>query len=213
MASAHRWTFDDFPPLIKYTLRETLPDPAGLNAHSWPAFPSVRHAFNDGEDLLFACTVKPTSFLKSPFLTLINKVSEYGRYEKHRVDWKSSSSKVASGLPFPHVINRLISDQALSADEVKVQVIPRLNTSTARVPHNWFYSIWRPSICGNARRATQTTSKRCIRGGKIAMVAIFPTRRLCRFVTTPSREDESPTFFIDELVAGLVPWVVQKFLL
>ena len=112
-------------------MRETLPDPAGLNAHSTPAFPSVRHAFNDGEDLLFACSVKPMSFLESPFLTLINKVSKYGRYEKHRVDWKSSSSKVeASGLPFPHVITRLISDQALSADEVKV--IPRLNTSTAR---------------------------------------------------------------------------------
>lgn len=69
--------------------------------------------------------MKPTSFLKSPFLTL-NKVSEHGRYEKHRVDWKSSSSKVASGLPFVHAINRLISDQALeSADELKV--IPRIH--------------------------------------------------------------------------------------
>ena len=60
----------------------------------------------------------------------------------------------------------------------------------------WFYSFWWPSnIYDNARWATQTTLKRCIRGGKIALVVIFGTRRLCRFVTNPSREDESSTFF------------------
>jgi len=30
----------------------TLPDPAGLEAHSSPAFPSVRHNFNDDEGLV-----------------------------------------------------------------------------------------------------------------------------------------------------------------
>lgn len=49
---------------------------------------------------MFASSVKSTSFLSEfPFLTLINRVSEYGRYEKHSGDWESSSSKVAFG-PF-----------------------------------------------------------------------------------------------------------------
>ena len=66
----------------KYTLRETLPDPAGLNAHSSPAFPSVRHAFNDGEDLVEICYLlvqrSLRRFLSLPFLLSSIKYQSMG---------------------------------------------------------------------------------------------------------------------------------------